>query len=184
MNIVFFILCLIIIYIIVYLLLYSSVKQIKFPNYDYYHNNHHDVHHSHNNKKGSCDVKSCGALDPVSDPKYNMQQIVKQSILLEEHLTNKNKRCRDCITKHFQHIIGLAEEAQMLATTKCNKFPLLNESVTVYNDLFNEWFKNRDDEMKILEISDKLRIHRKKLIAIYFFDDNYDINNFSKSSMG
>jgi hypothetical protein len=113
-----------------------------------------------------------------------MQQIVKQSILLEEHLTNKNKRCRDCITKHFQHIIGLAEEAQMLATTNCNKFPLLNDSVTIYNNLFNEWFKNRDDEIKILEISDKLRIHRKKLIAIYFFDDNYDIKNFSKSSMG
>jgi len=176
MNIVFFILCLIIIYIIVYLLLYSSVKQIKFPI-----NNNYHHHHSNN---GSCDVKSCGALDPVSDPKYNMQQIVKQSILLEEHLTNKNKRCRDCITKHFQHIIGLAEEAQMLATTKCNKYPLLSESVTIYNDLFNEWFKNRDDEQKILEVSDKLRIHRKKLIAIYFFDDNYDINNFSKSSMG
>jgi hypothetical protein len=31
-------------------------------------------------------------------------------------------------------------------------------------------------ESKILEISDKLRIHRKKLIAIYFFDDNYDIS--------
>jgi len=177
MNIVFFILCLIIIYISVYLLLYSSVKQIKFP----VNNNNNNHHHSN---KGSCDVKSCGALDPVSDPKYNMQQIVKQSILLEEHLTNKNKRCRDCITKHFQHIIGLAEEAQMLATTKCNKYPLLSESVNIYNDLFNEWFKNRDNEQKILEVSDKLRIHRKKLIAIYFFDDNYDINNFSKSSMG
>ena len=194
MNIVFFILCLIIIYIIVYLLLYSSIKNIQFPYTNNHHNdNHanHANHHNHNhhntnnnNKKGSCDVKCCGALDPVSDPKYNMQQIVKQSILLEEHLTNKNKRCRDCITKHFQHIIGLAEEAQMLATTKCNKYPLLNDSVTIYNDLFNEWFKNRDDETKILEISDKLRIHRKKLIAIYFFDDNYDIKNFSKSSMG
>ena len=51
---------------------------------------------------------TCDALDPVSDPRYNMQQIIKQSILLEEHLTNKNKRCRDCITKHFLHIIGLA----------------------------------------------------------------------------
>jgi hypothetical protein len=131
-----------------------------------------------------CDVKSCGALDPVSDPRYNMQQIVKQSILLEEHLTNKNKRCRDCITKHFQHIIGLAEEAQMLATTKTNNYLLLSESVSLYNDLFNEWFKNRNDESKIMEIADKLRIHRKKLIAIYFFDDNYDIKNFSKSSMG
>jgi hypothetical protein len=178
MNILFFILCLIIIYIIVYLLIYSSVKTIKFPN------NLNNNSTTHNHKSSSCDIKSCGALDPVSDPKYNMQQIVKQSILLEEHLTNKNKRCRDCITKHFQHIIGLAEEAQMLATTKSNNYPLLNESVIIYNDLFNEWFKNRNDEIKILEISDKLRIHRKKLIAIYFFDDNYDINNFSKSSMG
>lgn len=176
MNILFFILCLIIIYVIVYLLLYYNVKKINFPT--------NTTNHSSNHKTGSCDIKSCGALDPVSDPKYNMQQIVKQSILLEEHLTNKNKRCRDCITKHFQHIIGLAEEAQMLATTKCNKYPLLSESVIIYNDLFNEWFKNRNDESKILEISDKLRIHRKKLIAIYFFDDNYDINNFSKSSMG
>ena len=176
MNILIYILCLIIIYIIVYLWLYSSVKKINFQT--------NTNNHSHNHKTGSCDIKSCGALDPVSDPKYNMQQIVKQSILLEEHLTNKNKRCRDCITKHFQHIIGLAEEAQMLATTKCNKFPLLSESVIIYNDLFNNWFKNREDESKILEISDKLRIHRKKLIAIYFFDDNYDINNFSKSSMG
>ena len=176
MNILIFILCLIIIYVIVYLWLYYNVKKINFPT--------NTTNHSSNHKTGSCDIKSCGALDPVSDPKYNMQQIVKQSILLEEHLTNKNKRCRDCITKHFQHIIGLAEEAQMLATTKCNKYPLLSDSVIFYNDLFNEWFKNRDDESKILEISDKLRIHRKKLIAIYFFDDNYDINNFSKSSMG
>ena len=147
-------------------------------------NNNYKINNNDSHSHNTCDVKSCGALDPVSDPKYNMQQIVKQSILLEEHLTNKNKRCRDCITKHFQHIIGLAEEAQMLASSKCSKYPLMNESVIVYNDLFKEWMKNRNDESKILEISDKLRIHRKKLIAIYFFDDNYDINNFSKSSMG
>ena len=40
----------------------------------------------------SCDAKTCGAIDPVSDPKYNMTQIIKQSILLEEHITNKNKK--------------------------------------------------------------------------------------------
>ena len=174
MNILFFILCLIIIYVIVYLLLYYNVKKINFPT--------NTNHHSH--KTGSCDIKSCGALDPVSDPKYNMQQIVKQSILLEEHLTNKNKRCRDCITKHFQHIIGLSEEAQMLATDKSSKYPLLNDSVETYNDLFNEWFKYRHEEIKIYVIADKLRIHRKKLIAIYFFEDDYDIKNFSTSSQG
>src|SRR6056300_1199981 len=92
-------------------------------------------------KSGSC-TTICDALDPVSDPKYNMQQIIKQSILLEEHLTNKNKRCRDCITKHFLHIIGLAEEAQMLATDKIHKYPLINECVDLYNRLFNKWLKN------------------------------------------
>jgi hypothetical protein len=177
MHIVLFIICLLLIYSIIYLLLYHNVNMI------YKNSNNKNTHNTHNTHS-KCDIKSCGALDPVSDPRYNMQQIVKQSILLEEHLTNKNKRCRDCITKHFQHIIGLAEEAQMLATIKTNKYPLLNESVSLYNELFNEWFKNRNDESKIMEIVDKLRIHRKKLIAIYFFDDDYDVKNFSKSSMG
>ena len=185
MKLLIFILCLILFYICLYLILFHNFNQkpinkpIPNSSLNINTNNHHNT-----NTNNKCDVKSCGALDPVSDPKYNMQQIVKQSILLEEHLTNKNKRCRDCITKHFQHIIGLAEEAQMLATTKCNKYPLLSDSVTIYNNLFNEWFNNRNDENKILEISDKLRIHRKKLIAIYFFDDNYDIKNFSTSSQG
>ena len=175
MNLLILIICFIIIYLIIYGLLYSKVSVINTKK------------HQHQNQPvagGSCNIKTCGALDPVSDPKYNMQQIVKQSILLEEHITNKNKRCRDCITKHFQHIIGLAEEAQMLASNTCHKYPLMIESVNIYNTLFNEWIKNRDDEAKVLEVCNKLRIHRKKLIAIYFFDDNYDLKNFSTSSMG
>jgi len=138
----------------------------------------------HKPNSGSCNIKTCGALDPVSNPAYNMQQIVKQSILLEEHITNKNKRCRDCITKHFLHIIGLAEEAQMLATDKGDKYPLMNENVELYNQLFKDWIKNKDNEQINLIVADKLRINRKKLIAIYFFNDNYDLNNFSTSSSG
>ena len=91
------------------------------------------------NVSGDKCTTTCDSLDPVSDPKYNMQQIIKQSILLEEHLTNKNKRCRDCITKHFLHIIGLSEEAQMLATNKIDDYPLVNESVNLYNELFKIW---------------------------------------------
>ena len=173
MNIIFYISLLIILFLIIY---------IAFIYYSLFTKKNHKNNKNHKNH--TCDKISCGALDPVSDPKYNMQQIVKQSILLEEHLINKNKRCRDCITKHFQHIIGLAEEAQMLATDKSSKYPLLNDSVEFYNDLFNYWFKHRYDDVKIYEIADKLRIHRKKLIAIYFFEDNYNINNFSTSSQG
>lgn len=131
----------------------------------------------HKNKvydNNKCDAKSCGAIDPVSEPSYNMQQIVKQSILLEEHLCNKNKRCRDCITKHFLHIIGLAEEAQMLATKNYKVYPLINSNVILYNKLFQDWlivYKTMDED-KILMIVDELRINRKKLIAIYFYEDN------------
>ena len=108
-----------------------------------------NINYKENNKQmkggapGSCS-STCDSIDPVSDPRYNMQQIIKQSILLEEHLTNKNKRCRDCITKHFLHIIGLAEEAQMLATNKIDKYPLINESVILYNELFKVWIKNKN----------------------------------------
>lgn len=138
----------------------------------------------HNNKSGkakdSCNIHGCSALDPVTDPIYNMQQIVKQSILLEEHLSNKNKRCRDCITKHFLHIIGLAEEAQMLATNKAEKYPLLNENVILYNQLFKEWLKcykenHGEDDMRVLVICDKLRNNRKQLIVLYFFDEKYEL---------
>jgi hypothetical protein len=122
---------------------------------------------------------TCDALDPVSDPRYNMQQIIKQSILLEEHLTNKNKRCRDCITKHFLHIIGLAEEAEMLATNKIEKYPLIKESVGLYNELFKIWIKNKNlnnnNDDYILYCTDKLRNHRKQLIVLYFFNEKYMI---------
>jgi hypothetical protein len=118
-----------------------------------------------------CDITGC-KMDPVSDPKYNMQQIVKQSILLEEHLANKKKRCRDCITKHFLHIIGLAEEAQMLATNKIGNYPLINECVELYNRLFKRWLESYDKNAEYCSLNccDELRVMRKKLIAAYFFD--------------
>jgi len=142
------------------------------------------------NNENSGDVSdtcttTCDSLDPVSDPKYNMQQIIKQSILLEEHLTNKNKRCRDCITKHFLHIIGLAEEAQMLATNKINDYPFINESVLLYNELFKVWIDNKrlngKDESYILYCTNKLRDHRKQLIVLYFFNEKYKIKDKKKN---
>jgi len=136
------------------------------------------INNNTDNSGDTC-TTTCDSLDPVSDPKYNMQQIIKQSILLEEHLTNKNKRCRDCITKHFLHIIGLAEEAQMLATNKIDNYPYINESVILYNDLFKVWIENKrmngKDESYILYCTNKLRDHRKELIVLYFFNEKYKI---------
>lgn len=49
-----------------------------------------------NDDAGMCTHKTCGALDPVNDPDYNMRNIAKQSILLEEHLACKCKLCLTC----------------------------------------------------------------------------------------
>ena len=120
----------------------------------------------------SCTKSGCSSIDPVSDPKYNMHQIIKQSILLEEHLSNKNKRCRDCITKHFSHIIGLAEEAVMLACSDVTSYPHMSECPDFYNKLFKKWL---NDTSTSLEVCGELRVMRKKLIAIYFFDETYGL---------
>ena len=104
--------------------------------------------------------KTCGALDPVMDPKYNMRQIVKQSILLEEHINNERKRCIDCITKHFLHIIGLAEEAISLdPATPCYK-----EVPGIYSAIFDAWQADHDDP----SVPQQLRSYRKVLMADYF----------------
>jgi len=61
-------------------------------------------------EKGKC-AEGCSDLLPVLDPMYNMREMCKQIILLEDHLFQKKKRCHDCICKHFLTIEALAEEA-------------------------------------------------------------------------
>lgn len=78
---------------------------------------------SSSNHHGTCSKDTCGAVDPVNEPAYNMQNIVKQSILVEEHIAEKNKYCLSCIVKHFQHIIGLSEEAIWMAGKNIDKYP-------------------------------------------------------------
>ena len=50
----------------------------------------------------------------ISDPRYNVREIVKQMILLEQHLLEDGKYCPDCISKHVLTIEALAEEGQNL----------------------------------------------------------------------
>ena len=57
-------------------------------------------------------------LDPVMDPAYNLREVYKQCILLEDHLANPRKRCQDCISKHCHAIEALLEEARGLDSQK------------------------------------------------------------------
>ena len=66
-------------------------------------------------------------LDPVMDPAYNLREVYKQCILLEDHLANPRKRCQDCISKHCHAIEALVEEARGL--DKKGRFHKLTDSL-------------------------------------------------------
>ncbi len=100
-------------------------------------------------------------LDPVSDPVYNMVNICKQSVLLEEHLNNENKRCADCIKKHFLHIVGLAEEAVSLAGARVE--PLMREAASTFDRLLRGYLDGADP----VRLANECREVRKKLMARY-----------------
>ena len=123
--------------------------------------------------QGQCSQHTCSDknIDPVSDPSYNMKEIAKQSILLEDHLTQEKKRCKDCIIKHFLSIQGYAEEGVSLANENVAKYPLLSESVYVYKDLFNKWLKDKTNDENMMHIAEQLREHRKKIVAIYYLGE-------------
>jgi hypothetical protein len=112
-------------------------------------------------------VRQRRSIDPVNDPAYNIVGIIKQSILLEEHISLQKKYCSDCITKHFLHIIGLAEEAILLAGSKLGSYPLLRESVDFYTDLFREWVAHRRNKQFRSGLGERLRVRRKELVHAY-----------------
>jgi len=66
---------------------------------------------THPPKKSSSKIQESEKLLPVLDPMFNLREICKQSILLEDHLSQPEKRCTDCCVKHFLTIEALAEEA-------------------------------------------------------------------------
>ncbi len=119
--------------------------------------------------QGQCSSK-CSAqhLDPINDPDYNMRNVVKQSILVEEHLAEKNKYCKGCLCKHFLHIIGLCSEGVWLAEKNIDKYPFLEESPSFYQKIFDKWLANKDDDTTRLEVLSLLRERRRQLIDVYF----------------
>lgn len=48
---------------------------------------------------------------PVLNPCFNIREVVKNILLLEDHLLDPDRRCYDCIMKHSMIIEGFLEEA-------------------------------------------------------------------------
>lgn len=105
-------------------------------------------------------------LLPVMDPKFNMREICKQCILLEDHLSHDEKRCFDCCVKHFLTIEALAEEAITLdCDSQCKKLQQLPSRV---RNLQSKWYENPSKNSHL--VSQELRQIRKD-----FQLDSFDI---------
>lgn len=115
-------------------------------------------------QNGGC---GCGKkkLDPVTTSSYNGLQMVKQSILLEDHLNHPRKRCTDCIAKHMLTLSALAEEAVSLVEADADiERNMLQETTKQYDELFESWREGRKEPH---ELARQLRQIRKRLMRYY-----------------
>ena len=113
---------------------------------------------------------SCGAIDDVNNPAYNMKEVIKNTLLIEDHLSNKNKYCKQCLVKHFLLSQSYLSEAVWMAADKTKQYPLLEETVPFYNSIFDDWYANMDNDETRLQILAKLRDWRRKAIELYYFN--------------
>lgn len=111
-------------------------------------------------EKGCSENKN---LLPIMNPLFNMREICKQCILLEDHLFQTRKRCEDCCKKHFLTIEGLAEEA--ITLDKENKYNLEQLGLPDKIRDLEKCYINGDDPNSIAQ---KIRQLRKPFMNKYF----------------
>lgn len=113
-----------------------------------------------------CNGKDGKPLLPVLEPMFNMREMCKQIILLEDHLFQTRKRCEDCICKHFLTIEALAEEAVTLdKDKKYNEY--LEQLPDRIRELQHKYIKDTNHS-NINSIAQGLRQIRKEMMTKSF----------------
>jgi len=94
----------------------------------------------------------------VHDPVFNIREIVKQMILLEDHLSHQYKICPDCIRKHLLTIEALAEEARCLDTGR-----IFGDSTDALAFTARNWMEAFLDETDPCVLAEEIRQVRKSI---------------------
>ena len=116
------------------------------------------------NKKGIAPTHR--KLLPVLRPAQNMRDIIKQMILLEDHLFQTQKRCKDCIRKHFLTIEGLAEECVTLCKPQ-NILPEARKIAETARVFHHSWEAHPDDPRVAENLAGQIRKVRKSLMRTF-----------------
>jgi len=99
----------------------------------------------------------------LMDPLFNLREIAKQLVLLEDHLSHQEKQCPDCICKHILTIEALADEAISLDPTGIYA---AGAGLTV--EVARQWAEKLSDGTSLPEVSKEVRHVRKKLVPMIF----------------
>lgn len=106
----------------------------------------------------------CKALLPVWDPKFNIKEIIKQMLLLEDHMFQKDKQCGECIRKHILTIEGFAEEG--ITLDKNNNFTKQFMSVLDLTRKLYDTFSQAKTHEEVSDLAKDVRTLRKELMTI------------------
>jgi hypothetical protein len=53
----------------------------------------------------------------LREPRFNLRQVTKELLLLEDHLADRRKLCAECIAKHALKAEAFVDEAKALDTS-------------------------------------------------------------------
>lgn len=95
----------------------------------------------------------------LNAPEFNLREIAKQMILLEDHLANDEKFCSDCIRKHILTVEGLSEEGLSLDTRKN-----MSKDFNKYASLARSWMVSHTDKKNRFGLLQSIRKERKPLM--------------------
>lgn len=101
----------------------------------------------------------------LHDPLFNLREVAKQLVLLEDHLSHPHKACFDCIRKHLLTIEALAEEATSLDMdgTLLRQEGRVSEMIA---EMARLWMENILDNRPLHEVQSDIRRLRKDLSSI------------------
>lgn len=111
-----------------------------------------------------------GNLYAIMDPRFNLRECAKNMILLEDHLFQKGKRCKDCILKHLLTIEGFLEEAVTLDKDGSH-LDEIQDAIDNFRDLFKQIsVKIKDGSLTdedCCDLAQNIRKMRKPLCQSY-----------------
>ena len=100
---------------------------------------------------------------PLNSAAFNIREIVKQLLLLEDHLADKEKFCVDCIRKHLLLTEALAEEAMTMDPHSHHR-----PNCEMISRATRAWMIHFSDKKPLVDLSVDIRRVRKKLTQTIF----------------